>query len=472
MADIHWMEEVLKRKEDLIRDLQGILQIRSVLDEANTTEEAPLGQGVREALQYMLDLGEKDGFKTKNVQNLAGHLEMGEGEDILGILGHVDVVPEGDGWTVDPYSGTVKDGKIYARGSSDDKGPTMAAYYGMKIVNELGVPLEKRVRLIVGTDEESNWRCMDAYFANEEMPAIGFSPDADFPIIYAEKGIADFDIIQDPEKTENTGQAELLSFESGRRYNMVPDYAEARIVTHGEQTELLQKFQDFQKETGLRGQDFVDDGILILKLEGVSAHGAEPENGKSAGLYLAKFLNNVALDRAGAKFIKTLNQFFGRSRGEYFGIGYKDEVSGELTINIGIMSYHQEKGGRIGLNMRYPVTFDLEAGKTKIVSKLKEDGLRFDHFSDQKPHYVDKNDPLITTLAKVYEEQTGEEAKLLAIGGGTYARTLKKGVAFGALFPGREDVMHQKDEYMYVEDLLKATAIYAQSIYELAGKHA
>ncbi|NWN94617.1 MAG: M20/M25/M40 family metallo-hydrolase, partial [Bacillus sp. (in: Bacteria)] len=120
MADIHWMEEVLKRKEDLIRDLQGILQIRSVLDEANATEEAPLGQGVREALQYMLDLGEKDGFKTKNVQNLAGHLEMGEGEDILGILGHVDVVPEGDGWTVDPYSGTVKDGKIYARGSSDD----------------------------------------------------------------------------------------------------------------------------------------------------------------------------------------------------------------------------------------------------------------------------------------------------------------------------------------------------------------
>ncbi|NWN95781.1 MAG: Sapep family Mn(2+)-dependent dipeptidase, partial [Bacillus sp. (in: Bacteria)] len=245
-----------------------------------------------------------------------------------------------------------------------------------------------------------------------------------------------------------------------------------RIVTHGAQTELLQKFQDYQKETGLRGQDFVDDGVLILKLEGVSAHGAEPENGKSAGLYLAKFLNNVVLDRAGEKFIKTLNQFFGRSRGEYFGIGYKDEVSGELTINIGIMSYHQEKGGRIGLNMRYPVTFDLEAGKTKIVSKLKEDGLRFDHFSDQKPHYVDKNDPLITTLAKVYEEQTGEEAKLLAIGGGTYARTLKKGVAFGALFPGREDVMHQKDEYMYVEDLLKATAIYAQSIYELAGKHA
>ncbi|GER66465.1 dipeptidase PepV [Weizmannia acidilactici] len=471
MADIKWMDEVLKRKDDLIQDLQGILKIRSVLDEEHATDEAPLGRGVKDALQYMLDLGDKDGFTTKNAGNLAGHIEMGSGKEIVGILGHVDVVPEGDGWTVDPYSGIVKDGKIYARGSSDDKGPTMAAYYGMKIVKELGLPLEKRVRLIVGTDEESDWRCMDYYFAHEEMPAIGFSPDADFPIIYAEKGISDFDIIQEPQMKEDTQAfAEILSFESGRRYNMVPDYAEAHLTIRGEQAELLQKFQDYQKETGLSGKDFVDGGVLILKLEGISAHGAEPRNGKSAGLYLANFLSRFGLDSQGAKFIGTLNQFFDKSRGENFGIQYEDDISGDLTINVGIMNYHREKGGRIGLNMRYPVTFDIEAGKTKIESKLKEDGLLFGNFSDSKPHHVDKNDPLIKTLQKVYEEQTGEKAELLAIGGGTYARALDKGVAFGALFPGREDVMHQKNEYMYVEDLLKATAIYAQAIYELAGK--
>lgn len=130
---------------------------------------------------------------------------------------------------------------------------------------------------------------MDAYFANEEMPAIGFSPDADFPIIYAEKGIADFDIIQDPEKTEDPQQAELLSFESGRRYNMVPDYAEARLVAHGEQTELLQKFQDYQKETGLAGQDFVDGGVLILKLEGVSAMARNRKTEKARGFIWQNF---------------------------------------------------------------------------------------------------------------------------------------------------------------------------------------
>ncbi|WP_018664030.1 dipeptidase PepV [Heyndrickxia acidiproducens] len=470
MADINWMDEAVKRKDQLIKDLQGLLKIKSICDEEHASDEAPLGPGVKAALQYMLDLGSKDGFTAKNAGNLAGHLEMGAGKEILGILGHVDVVPEGDGWSVDPYSGIVKDGKIYARGSSDDKGPTMAAYYGMKIVKELGLPLNKKVRLIVGTDEESDWRCMDYYFKHEEMPAIGFSPDADFPIIYAEKGIADFDIIQAPQTTagNEAAKADVLSFQSGRRYNMVPDFAQASLCIHGEQTEFLQKFHDFQKETGLNGQDYVDNGELVLKLEGVSAHAAEPDNGKSAGLYLAKFLAQFDLDASARKFIGILNQFYGKSRGEYFGIQYQDEISGDLTINAGIMSYHREKGGRIGLSMRYPVTFDLEAGKTKMESKLKDDGLLLQNFSDSKPHHVDKNDPLIKTLQKVYEEQTGEKAELLAIGGGTYARALDKGVAFGALFPGREDVMHQKDEYMYVEDLLKASALYAQAIYELA----
>ncbi|KQL53255.1 dipeptidase PepV [Heyndrickxia shackletonii] len=471
---IQWMDEVLKRKEDLIKDLQGILQIRSVLDEENATEDAPLGVGVKEALQYLLDLGEKDGFIPKNVGNLAGHLEMGTGDELVGILCHVDVVPEGDGWSVDPYGGIVKDDKIYARGSSDDKGPTMAAYYAMKIVKELGIPLEKRVRMIIGTDEESEWRCVDHYFKHEEMPDMGFAPDADFPIIYAEKGIADYDIVQKVEESGHSNKNEpiqLVSFHSGRRYNMVPDFAQAKLFMQKEQTEILQKYNDFLQQVNLKGKYYVESGELVLELEGISAHGMEPRNGKNAGLILASFLADISLDKQGDQFIKfAANYLFEKSRGEGFGIQYADDITGDLTINVGKMDYEQADGGRFGLNMRYPVTFDMEQGKSSIEKHVKQEGFSIEDFSDSKPHHVDENDELVQVLKKVYEEQTGEKAELLAIGGGTYARSLKSGVAFGALFPGRPDVMHQKDEYMFIEDLVKATAIYAQAIYELAGK--
>ncbi|PKR84351.1 dipeptidase PepV [Heyndrickxia camelliae] len=473
---IQWMDEVIKRKDDLIKDLQGLLQIRSVLDEENATEDAPLGVGVKEALQYLLDLGKKDGFTPKNVGNLAGHLEMGTGSELVGILCHVDVVPEGDGWTVDPYGGIVKDDKIYARGSSDDKGPTMAAYYAMKIVKELGIPLEKRVRMIIGTDEESDWRCVDHYFKHEEMPNMGFAPDADFPIIYAEKGIADFDIVQNVSEghsNDEHNKVQLLSFHSGRRYNMVPDFAQAKLLVEKEQTEILQNYNDYLQKTKLNGKYYVESGELILELEGVSAHGMEPRNGKNAGLILASFLSNVSLDQQGEAFIQfATNYLFEKSRGEGFGIQYKDEITGDLTINVGKIDYDKAVGGSFGLNMRYPVTFDMEQGKSNMEKYLEKEGFTIQHFSDSKPHHVDENDELILTLKKVYEEQTGEKAELLAIGGGTYARSLKSGVAFGALFPGRPDVMHQKDEYMFIEDLVKATAIYAQAIYELAGKKA
>ncbi|MBU8790513.1 dipeptidase PepV [Oceanobacillus caeni] len=468
MNHINWMEEVLKRKEDFIKDLQGLLRIKSVFNENDKNPEAPLGQGIKDALEYMLNMGSKDGFITKNVGNLAGHLEMGQGDKLIGILGHVDVVPEGDGWSVDPYGAVIKDGKIYARGSSDDKGPTIAAYYGMKIVKELGLPLNKRVRLIVGTDEESDWRCVEHYFAEEEMPDMGFVPDADFPIIFAEKGISDYDIVQDIGASTANADFKLLSFQSGRRYNMVPDFAEVHVQINSELEKMDQEYRNYLKEWELEGDVSANGNELTLTLVGKSAHGAEPRNGKNAGIFLAKFLQSLGLDAQGQKFVETISSFFNQSRGEVFDISYQDEESGELTINVGIINYTKEKGGHIGLNMRYPVTFDIEKGKAKIEETLKKNELKMENFTDSKPTYVKKDDPLIQTLQRVYEEQTGEKAELLAIGGGTYSRALDHGVAFGALFPGREDVMHQKDEYAIVDDLLKATAIYAQAIYELA----
>lgn len=474
MKQPNWMEEVLKRKEELIHETKNLLKIKSVLDEEHKSEDAPLGKGVKEALDYMLALGEKDGFKTKNSGHVAGHIEFGQGEELVGILCHVDVVPEGDGWTSDPFGAEIRDGKIFARGAIDDKGPTMGAYFAMKIVKELGLPLKKRVRMIIGTDEESEWRCVEHYFKHEEMPSIGFAPDADFPIIFAEKGIADFDIVISPESEEKQDREALkvLSFQSGRRYNMVPDYAKAVVHSAQNQSKLVQIFEEFISENGLQGDYHVDNGDLILELKGISAHGMEPENGKNAGLYLAEFINDNNPDAMAQTFFSFASRYFYQdSRGKRLGIAFSDEISGELTINVGKMFYEPSAGGRFGINLRYPVTNKIEETKEKLEAFLTAQNLNviIDNFSDSKPHHVDKDHMLIQTLKKVYEEQTGEEAKLLAIGGGTYARSLSNGVAFGPLFPGREDIAHQKDEYIYIDDLLKATAIYAQAIYELAN---
>lgn len=471
MNEMNWQIEVEKRKDDLIEDTKKLLQIKSVLDEENAEENAPLGKGVKEALDFMLQLGESDGFTAKNVGNLAGHLEFGQGEEIVGVLCHVDVVPEGDGWTSDPFGAEIRDGKIYARGAIDDKGPTMAAYYAMKIVKELGLPLNKRVRMIIGTDEESNWRCVEHYFQHEEMPVMGFAPDADFPIIYAEKGISDFDLVQmkDDTKRDEDAQVQVLTFQSGRRYNMVPDFAKAILEVNIEPTEVIQSYANFLKQHELTGKYYMENGALILEAEGVSAHGMEPDNGKNAGLYLAEFLALVNIDSKANQYFQFVTKYLrGDSRGEKLGIAYSDEITGDLTINVGKLSYSQEECGRLGLNVRYPVTNKMDETKEKIESLLKEEKFTIENFSDSKPHHVDEDDFLIQTLKQVYEQQTGEKAELITIGGGTYARSLKSGVAFGPLFPGREDIAHQKDEYMYIEDMLKATAIYAQAIFELA----
>lgn len=467
---IDWSKQVELRKHKLIEDTQNLLHIKSILDEENSTADAPLGSGVKEALEFMLQMGEADGFQVKNVGNLAGHIEFGSGEELLGILCHVDVVPEGDGWKSDPFAAEIRDGKIFARGAIDDKGPTVAAYYAMKIVKDLGVPMNRRVRMIIGTDEESNWRCVEHYFANEEMPTIGFAPDADFPIIHAEKGIADFDLVQTlKSEQEKDYQVELLSFQSGRRYNMVPDFARAELDALREQTDIIQCFNNYIRDNGLSGKQYVDGGKLILELEGVSAHGMEPDKGKNAGILLAKYIANLKLNPSAKQYINFVTNYFGNdSRGRALGVQFRDEISGELTINVGKLSYTKEQGGRLGLNLRYPVTNQIEDTKAKLALFLQDKGFAIENFSNSNPHHVEASNPLIQTLQKVYEEQTGEEAKLLAIGGGTYARSLTSGVAFGPLFPGREDIAHQRDEYVIIDDLLKATAIYAQAIYELA----
>jgi succinyl-diaminopimelate desuccinylase len=222
---------------------------------------------------------------------------------------------------------------------------------------------------------------------------------------------------------------------------------------------------------GIESQYHLEQDELCLEVYGVSAHGMEPNNGKNAGLFLAEFLAKQKIDAKAAHYFQFVSRyFFDDSRGRKLGIFFADELSGDLTINAGILSYSKESTGKVGVTVRYPVTNKMEETKDKLDELVESEGFSIENFKDSKPHFVDEKEFLIQTLKKVYEEQMGEEASLIAIGGGTYARSLKTGVAFGPLFPGRPDIAHQKDEYMILEDLVKATAIYAQAIYELANK--
>ncbi len=464
-----WMKEVEKRREDLLKDTQRFLQIKSVLT-SNGTDEAPFGDGIKQALEFAIEKCKSFGMDTKNLDGYAGHAEIGQGKELIGILCHVDVVPEGDGWTTPPYAADIRDGKIFARGAIDDKGPTMGAIYAVKILKELDLKLNKRVRIIFGTDEESSWRGMTHYFNHEEMPSFGFAPDADFPIIISEKGIVNLSISKKSSNLDRgTNKAIVESFKAGNRVNMVPDFAMAKLsADKGLLENINDAFTSFLSQYDQGGEAELEGNSLTLKLHGISVHGMEPFKGKNAGLELNHFLLSLTRFLHIEDWMEWVDKYLYHDfYGEKLGVKYQDEASGDLTINAGVLHFSDDEM-TLKLNIRYPVTTPYDHMMEGLKNEAATIGLDIHDINNSKPHHVDKDHFLVRTLKNVYEEQTGEEATLLSIGGGTYARALETGVAFGPLFPGKLETAHQKDEHIDIEDLLKATAIYVQAIYELA----
>jgi succinyl-diaminopimelate desuccinylase len=468
MLTINWANEVQNRKHQIIKETQDFLRINSILDDSTSTELRPFGAGISNALEHMLKKGEKHRFFVKNVNGYAGVIEYGEGNKSVGILCHIDVVPTGEGWISPPFSAEIRNNRIYARGAIDNKGPTMAAFWALAIVKELQLPIHKRVQLILGTDEESRWRCVDYYFKHEEMPTIGFAPDADFPIIHAEKGITDVEFSWKKNSIEEDPSTKVVRFFSGERFNMVPDQAE--VILTGDNThleEIKDKFTSYISTYKHKAQVKMEDDLLVLSYEGISAHGSTPENGLNAGYYLAKFLTDFSFQKSANDYFTFVVRYCDFS-GEAMGIAVSDEVSGALTVNTGLFRYEEDGEAHIGFNIRYPVTAQGNECLNKLKQLAEEYQAVYEVHDHMEPNYVEKDHPLIQTLQAVYQRQTGEEPSLLAIGGGTYARSLSTGVAFGPMFPGREDVAHKKDEYIDIDDLLRMTALYAEAIYELA----
>jgi succinyl-diaminopimelate desuccinylase len=472
---IDFTAEVEKRKEALMADLFDMLRINSAMDMDNADAENPFGPGPRQALDAFLKIAERDGYTTKNYDNYVGHFEYensaADDAEVLGIIGHLDVVPAGSGWDSNPFEPEIRNGNLYARGASDDKGPTVACYYALNILKELNVPLSKKIRFIVGTNEETGWKDMDYYFDHCELPLpdFGFSPDAEFPIINGEKGnVSQFLHFNG----KNAGQVVLHSFKAGLAPNMVPESATAVIsgaMLSKEKGEAhMAEFLAAHADKGLRGEVSEENGKMTVTIFGKSAHGAMPEKGVNGATYLALFLNTLPFADGAAAFIKTGAELLLEDhQGEKLGTAYTDELMGFTSMNAGVWAFDENSEGTICLNFRFPQGTD----ENKIKAVLAEiDGVVDVEIAPHvmPPHYVPMEDTLVSTLIDVYEKHTGLKGYETIIGGGTFGRLLERGVAYGAMFEGEEDTMHQANEYKPVENIFKAAAIYAEAIYELA----
>lgn len=420
-----------------IKALQEIIKFRSVEGEAESG--APFGKEVKACLDYSLRMMKEAGFSVKNLEGYCGWGEIGSGE-LFGVLCHLDVVPEGDGWSHDPYGGEIALGKLFGRGTLDDKGPFIACFYAAKALLEEGYTPKKRLRFILGCDEESGWKCMDRYFETEEVPAMGFSPDADFPVINCEKGIVYHTLtLPLPE-----GISEIAG---GLRANMVPADASARLAFD----------KELAAEARSRGIDVYSDGnIMTLKAKGISAHGSHPEKGDNALIKLLSVLGKKYPELKSFAF--SLSDYSGKN----INLALKDEKSGELTLNLGT-ARTEEKTLICELDVRYPVSYNRDI----ITEELKKGLLAevaqgFYH----DPLYVDKEHPLVKTLLKAYDDEVKGDtpSEPISIGGGTYARALPVGVAFGPCFPFSTSTIHEKDEHISIEEFKLMTRVYYNAL--------
>lgn len=458
-------EFVLNYKDDVVKSIQESVRIKSVQEEPK--EGMPFGEGPAKALEHMLELGKKLGFEVENFDNYAGHIDFGNGpdEEMLGILGHVDVVPEGSGWDHPPYEAKIVDGRMYGRGVLDDKGPTIAALYALKAIKDSGLKLNRKVRVIVGGNEETGWGCMNHYFGklNMPQPAMAFTPDSSFPVTFAEKGILQLGI----QKSYNEELG--FSIEGGVAFNSVPDSVVAKLPLSMKE-DILNNLDVYNEGKEYKIEVEVKDCCVEVRAFGKASHGARPQEGYNAICALFVFLGKLNIEDKNLKaIVEFFNEFIGMEyNGKSLGINFEDEPSGVLTLTVGKIEC-KDKNLLFGFDIRYPVTIKKEEVFDRVKEKAEMKGLEAVIRSEKKPLYVPKDSFLVTTLMNIYKDVTGDvEAEPVAIGGGTYARAVTNGVAFGALLKDQEDNMHKKNEYLELDKLDTWLKIYVQAIYDLA----
>ncbi len=421
-------------REQFLKDLATICSIASV--DGTPEEGAPFGRETKQALEAFFEIAERMGFKTVNVDDVAGYAEMGEGDEMVASVCHLDVVPAGSGWDSDPFTLVVDGDKATARGVSDDKGPCIASLYAMKALkDDPNFHPTRRIRLIVGLNEEKGSACLEHYSAVEEIPVAGFTPDAQFPAIYAEKGIATIEIRQ-----KRLEEDAIASAVAGSAVNMVPADIELTLK----------------------------DSDEVKSYKGASAHASTPHLGVNAISVAMEELEKELSDKGlSDRFVKMYLNLIGQEvDGQSLGLAFSDE-SGDTTVNAGLLRIDDNEA-LLTINIRYPVTFDVDEAKARLQEKAELLDAQIEWISVIEPLYQPKDSRLISTLMEVYNEGTGLTGEALAIGGGTYARALPNICGFGPAFPGDPDIAHQANEWMSIDRLLAGAALYKEALRRLA----
>lgn len=452
-------------KEEMLQDIMDLCKINS--EKMPYQEGMPFGEGNFQALAKALALAEKYGFAIKNYNNYVGTADLNNGGAQLDILAHLDVVPAGEGWKVtEPFEPVIKDGKLYGRGTADDKGPAVAALYAMRAIKELNIPVSKNCRLILGTDEECGSSDIAYYYKEEKEAPMSFSPDAEYPVINVEKGSLSGHFTAAFAESEKLPK--ILSINGGVKINVVPGKAVA--VTEGlDLSDLVELSREVEKETGVSYQICADGDQATITAIGAGAHASIPDEGMNALTGLLVLLSRLPFAKCGQ--IDQLNALLelmphGDTSGRSLGIEMADDISGALTLAFSLLKVDGTfLEGQF--DSRCPVMANEENVLKVVKQKMTAKGFVFLTEAMRPAHYVDGNTPFVKTLLEAYETYTGNKGCCNAIGGGTYVHDLKNGVAFGASMPGTDNRMHGADEFAVVEELLTSAKIFAYAIAKL-----
>ena len=451
-------ERVLAMQDDLLTCLQENLRIPSVEDVP--ADGAPYGIACRKSLDHVLAAAASLGFRTENVDGHMGWCEYGDGEEMIAVLGHLDVVPAGDGWSFDPWGGEIKDDRIFGRGTMDDKGPSIAALFALAALRDSGLPIKRRIRILFGCNEETGARDVKYYLAKGgETPVMGFTPDAEYPVINGEKGIIN---VTYSRSYKQTGELKLLSIHGGTAANVTPAYAVAKLSCSPEIAKRIAQL--YGPTIRIRATDY---GVSVEAF-GVSAHGSTPCQGENAIGRLMMALDTLPFEGEMQQIIHFLAEKLGmETNGKSAGIYLHDDVSGELTLNWGTLNADEEKLSMI-INYRYPVTKSYSDCAPALDALFASAGFEKTAETAKEKLYIPADSELVKILLKVYKEHTGIDGKPVCIGGGTYAKSLPNILAFGPIFPGDEVREHKPDEFIEIPKLMKNAQIIASAMYEMA----
>lgn len=455
-----------KHFQDTLKDIQKIIKIKTVKEES--TLGAPFGLGLKKGLEETLNIARDLGFKTVNLDNYIGYAEFGAGEDYIGILGHIDVVPEGDHskWSVYPYSGEIVGKNMISRGTLDNKGPIISALHAMKALKECIPSFNHRVRVIFGTNEESGDEDIKYYLSKEKAPKYAFTPDGQFPVVFSEKGIYTFSFKNRFIK-ENTS---ILDIVGGVRSNVVPE--EARVFLKKDiYDRALKELENF-KEAPCAFEVLEKESFLEIVCKGIPAHASSPQRGVNPITWLFRFLNKIISERDSLKrFVNFMDRVVGiETDGSGLNIKTKNEETGDLTLSCGIVKIITENPSAISVkfNIRYPINTDESYLDSTLYKVAKESDIEFIKENHNAPLYFSKEHPLVKKLQKVFKEVTNRDDEPVALGGGTYAKLMPNTVAFGPNFKEFKGNPHGFDEKMDIDMLKQGMLMYALGVLELA----